>query len=56
MFASCGNDGRVCVMDARCAPGSECVGAVDDAHGGRPVNFVEWAPNTCSVGRCRLTL
>jgi len=56
VFASCGNDGRVCVMDARCAPGSECVGAVDDAHGGRPVNFVEWAPNTCSVGRCRLTL
>jgi WD40 repeat protein len=46
VFASCGNDGRVCVMDVRCPPGEECVGAVDHAHGGRSVNFVEWACNT----------
>ena len=45
IFASCGVDGAVCVMDARAR--RALVAKIDDAHGGRPVNFVEWA---CALG------
>ena len=45
VFASCGNDGAVCVMDARAR--RAVVAKIDDAHGGRAVNFVEWA---CALG------
>ena len=42
LFASCGGDGRVAVVDTRIAPSRAKVAGLDDAHGGRPVNFVEW--------------
>ena len=45
IFASCGVDGAVCVMDARAR--RALAAKIDDAHGGRPVNFVEWA---CALG------
>ena len=48
VFATCGNDGRVAVMDAR-AERAEC-GAFEDAHGGAPAHFVEWGGGAFSGG------
>ena len=41
LFATCGNDGRVCVLDVRAKRAT--VATLDDAHGGVAVNFLEWA-------------
>ena len=51
LFASCGGDGRVAVVDTRIAPSRAKVAGVDDAHGGRPVNFVEWGRRGLERGR-----
>ena len=42
LFASCGNDGCVAVVDTRLPTNRAKVAGVDGAHGGRAVNFVEW--------------
>ena len=42
IFASCANDGRVCVVDTRTSGAPSAVPAIDGAHGGKAVNFVEW--------------
>ncbi len=42
LFASCGNDGCVAVVDTRLPTSRAKVAGVDAAHGGRAVNFVEW--------------
>eukprot|EP00887_Chlorella_sp_A99_P004293 scaffold15.g4293.t1 len=45
-FASCGNDRRICVVDARASPGSAGGGAglvIDGAHGS-VVNCLRWHP------------
>ena len=41
LFATCGNDGRVCVMDVRARRAAAAT--LDGAHGGVAVNFLEWA-------------
>ena len=53
LFASCGGDGRVAVVDTRIAPSRAKVAGVDDAHGGRPVNFVEWGRRGRKAGTRR---
>ena len=50
LFASCGGDGRVAVVDTRIAPSRAKVAGLDDAHGGRPVNFVEWGRRGRGMG------
>lgn len=40
VFGTCGNDGTVRVFDQRASKATHCI---DDAHGGYPVNFIEWA-------------
>ena len=42
VFASCGNDGAVRVVDTRVGNGGETVLA-EEAHGGQAVNCVRWA-------------
>ena len=48
LFATCGNDGRVCVQDARAARAA--AQTLEAAHGGRPVNFLEWAAAAAGPG------
>ena len=52
LFATCGNDGRVCVLDKRAKRAT--VATLDDAHGGVAVNFLEWAAAASDpgVGSC----
>jgi WD40 repeat protein len=52
LFATCGNDGRVCVLDKRAKRAT--VATLDDAHGGVAVNFLEWAAAASGpgVGSC----
>ena len=54
LFATCGNDGRVCVLDKRAKRAT--VATLDDAHGGVAVNFLEWAAAAAfrgpGVGSC----
>lgn len=52
LFATCGNDGRVCVYDKRAKRAT--VATVDDAHGGVAVHFLEWAAAASGpgVGSC----
>ena len=52
LFATCGNDGRVCVLDTRAKRAT--VATLDDAHGGVAVNFLEWAAAASGpgVGSC----
>lgn len=52
LFATCGNDGRVCVLDVRAKRAT--VATLDDAHGGVAVNFLEWAAAASGpgVGSC----
>lgn len=48
LFATCGNDGRVCVLDARAARAA--AQTLEAAHGGRAVNFLEWAATASGPG------
>ena len=48
LFATCGNDGRVCVLDKRAKRAT--VATLDDAHGGVAVNFLEWAAAAAASG------
>ena len=48
LFATCGNDGRVCVLDKRAKRAT--VATLDDAHGGVAVNFLEWAAAASQSG------
>ena len=48
LFATCGNDGRVCVLDARAARAA--AQTLEAAHGGRAVNFLEWAAAAAGPG------
>ena len=48
LFATCGNDGRVCVLDARAA--RSVAQTLEAAHGGDAVNFLEWAAAAVGPG------
>ena len=44
LMADCGNDGAVCVLDARVPPHGVPSTRIQGAHSGAGVNFVEWHP------------